>query len=144
VEDLRREFGILPEPISGGAPRSGSEAAVQAAVRAEAGRLGIRLFRNNCGAFTDPRDGRLVRYGLANDSAALSAAVKSADLVGVRPLLITEEYLGATVGQFVSRECKAADWVFTGTDRELAQLHWASALAALGADACFVCGPGSF
>ena len=119
-----------------------SEGAVQARVRLEAPRKRIRLWRNNVGVLEDSR-GVPVRYGLANDSAALNKVLKSADLIGIRPVLITHEHLGKTLGQFVSREIKAGGWVYTGTDRELAQRNWAMLVNACGGDACFASAEGT-
>lgn len=119
-----------------------NEADVQAAVRLEASRRGCRLWRNNVGVLKDER-GVPVRFGLANDSAAVNHSVKSADLIGVRPVLIRPDHVGATIGQFVSRECKAPGWRFRGSDRELAQMKWAQIVTALGGDACFANGEGT-
>lgn len=119
-----------------------SEAAIQNLVRLEAGRLGFPLWRNNVGAVLTPGKG-MVRYGLANDSKKMNAEVKSSDLIGVRPIIITPDHVGQTIGQFVAREAKASDWKFTGTDRELAQLHFLEIVAELGGDAAFTIGEGT-
>lgn len=58
-----------------------TEAQLQDAVRLWASRRGWYLWRNNVGVLRDMR-GRPVRYGLANDSAHINAAIKSADLIG--------------------------------------------------------------
>lgn len=123
-----------PDTMSRGKP--GSESAVTNDVRLEAGRKGVRIFRNNVGACED-KTGRLIRYGLANDSAQMNRRVKSSDLIGIRPLLITPEMVGGTVGQFVAREVKAANWRYRGNDHELAQLAFLQLVASLGGDACF-------
>lgn len=119
-----------------------SEAAVTAVVRLEASRKGVTLWRNNCGALRDEA-GRLVRYGLANSSKDESKVLKSADLIGIRPLLVTPAHVGHTVGVFTSRECKEVGWQYSGTEREVAQLAWASLVNSLGGDAAFVTGEGS-
>jgi hypothetical protein len=116
-----------------------SEAAVQSLVRLEASRKGLHLWRNNVGALLDSRGVR-VRYGLANDSAQLNKRVKSGDLIGWRPVLITEAHIGSKIAQFVSRECKRPDWKYSGDDHEKAQLRWAEAICADGGDACFATG----
>lgn len=84
-----------------------------------------------------------MRYGLGNDSPQINAVLKSADLIGIRPVVITAQHVGHTVGQFVSRECKAPGWQYTGTDREVAQLNWARLVNACGGDAAFTTGPGA-
>ena len=120
-----------------------SEAAVQSRVRLEAARVpGMRLWRNNVGALNDER-GVPVRYGLANDSAALNKVLKSGDLIGIRKVLITPEHVGRHIGQFVSREIKAGGWSFRGTAREVAQGNWAALINALGGDARFASGEGT-
>ena len=89
-----------------GAVSGKSEAAVQSQVRLEASRKGGRLFRNNVGAGY-AEDGAFIRWGLANDSAQVNKVIKSADLIGLRPVLIEQRHVGLVIGQFVSREVKA-------------------------------------
>jgi len=118
------------------------EAAVSAKVRLEASRAGARLWRNNVGA-GHLENGSFVRWGLANDSTGLNQYLKSADLIGIRPVLITRAHVGCVIGQFLSRESKRPGWRYTGTDREEAQLHWAELIMVLGGDAAIVTGTGS-
>jgi hypothetical protein len=119
-----------------------SEAAVQSQVRLEASRKGGRLWRNNVGAgYAD--DGTFMRWGLANDSGQVNRVIKSADLIGLRPVAITQAHVGTVIGQFVSREVKAGGWTYRGTDREVAQLNWATLVNTLGGDACFATGEGT-
>jgi hypothetical protein len=102
------------------------------------------LWRNNVGALQTPA-GAWVRFGLANDSPALNKRLKSADLIGVRRVLIGPQHIGHTIGQFVSREAKHATWR-PGEDpaRETAQFAWAALVNSWGGDARIVTGPGSF
>lgn len=134
--DLRDIFGCLPVFVP---QASGSEAAVQAQVRLEAARKGIKLWRNNVGVLMDAR-GVPVRYGLANDSKRLNEACKSGDLIGWRTLTITPAHVGRHIAQFVSRECKRPGWKWSGDAHERAQLKWAEAIVADGGDACFTSG----
>lgn len=120
-----------------------SEAAVQNAVRQEWSELGGRGWRNNVGACKD-ETGRLIRYGLCNDSAAMNKQIKSSDLVGPMPKVVTLEMVGSTVGIFTVRECKPEGWKYTGTEREVAQLRFGQIVTMLGGDFKFVTGPGSF
>lgn len=137
VEDLRREFGTVDtDPQSAPAPSNQSEAAVQTLIRLEATRKGCRLWRNNSGAGYD-ENGNFVRWGLGNDSAKLNAKLKSPDLVGVRPVVITPAHIGQTIGQLLLREVKPRGWRYTGTARETAQRKFLEMGAALGADAAF-------
>lgn len=144
LADLRnRVLGLDGGPPGASEWRPGaSEAAVQAAVRVEASRLGMRAWRNNVGAVTDPDSGSHIRYGLANDSASVNRVVKSADLIGIRPRVIQPGDVGHLIGQFVSFECKRSGWKFTGSEREVAQSNWAALVLSLGGDARFVTGPG--
>ncbi len=141
MADLQsRVLGLDGTP---GAVAGRSEAAVQNQVRLEASRKGGRLFRNNVGSFQDPASGSWVRFGLCNDSARLNAMVKSADLIGLRPVLVEPKHVGLVLGQFVSREIKAAGWRYAGTEREVAQLNWATLVNTLGGDASFATGEGT-
>lgn len=142
VHDLERVLGVLPRAPLDPDDAKFSESHVQSVVRLEAAAKGVLLWRNNVGALRDER-GVPVRYGLANDSKALNAIVKSADLIGIRPITITPAHVGHRLGQFVSREVKAGDWVYTDTERERAQRAWAELITAKGGDACFATGPGS-
>lgn len=138
LRQLMVATGTDPLPIAGV-----SEAAVQNQVRLEASKLGLRLWRNNVGVLTDER-GVPVRYGLANDTPAMNKTIKSADLIGIRPILIQPHHVGTVIGQFVSREVKRVGWVYRGNAHEAAQLKWAELVNGLGGDATFAAGLGSF
>lgn len=113
-----------------------SESNVQARVRLEAARKGVRLFRNNSGVLED-RNGRPVRFGLGNDSAAANELLKSPDLVGWRRTVITQDMVGTVVAVVVLRECKPEGWHYTGTAREIAQKRFLDMATADGGDAKF-------
>lgn len=119
-----------------------SEADVLSRVRLEASKKNCRLWRNNVGAFQNP-EGSFIRFGLANESSRMNGQIKSADLIGIRPIIITAEMTGHVIGQFVSREIKTSNWKYTGTDREKAQLRWAQLIVSLGGDASFATGEGT-
>lgn len=119
-----------------------NEATVQAHVRLLAAKEGWRLWRNNVGVLPDSR-GVPVRYGLANDSAAVNRLVKSGDLIGIRPLLITQDMVGKVIGQFVSLECKHGDWRWDPRKfdaRERAQQTWRELVQGVGGYAEFTTG----
>lgn len=141
LRELHVEIGLIntnPE-----APAVGNnEAAVQTRVRLEAADKGGVLWRNNVGALKDER-GVPVRYGLANESKAMNANIKSSDLIGLRPILITPGHVGCTIGQFVAREVKEPMWQYSGSKRELAQLNFLNIVASMGGDACFVTSEGT-
>lgn len=117
----------------------GSEAAMQNRVRLQASQRGWLLFRNNVGAGT-LQNGRFMRWGVANDSAAMNQHIKSGDLIGVKPVVIMPDMVGLTIGQFVSREIKKPNWHYTGNEHERAQRRWVDLLASYGADAAFSTG----
>jgi len=119
-----------------------NEATVQSLVRLEASNKGCRLWRNNVGVLQDV-NGRPVRYGLANDSKQLNETLKSADLIGWRRVMIGPQHVGLVIAQFVSRECKAPNWRYSGDKREVAQLNWIKLVTADGGDAAFCNGEGS-
>jgi hypothetical protein len=119
-----------------------SEAAVVNNVTLEASRKGARLFRNNVGACKDMR-GRLIRYGLCNTSKQMNSVIKSSDLIGIKPILITPSHVGSIIGQFLARECKEGVWSYAGDSHEMAQLTFLDLINSMGGDACFVNGEGS-
>lgn len=141
VADLRAMFCLEGTAEHHTAPAT-PEGSVLALVRQEAAQKGLRVWRNNNGA-VHTADGRFVRFGLANDSETVNKRIKSADLIGCRPIVITHAMVGHTIGQFVSREVKAANWHYTGTDREQAQWRWAQLVVGLGGDAKFATGVGT-
>jgi hypothetical protein len=143
LQELQGIFGMIPSQTFGRLEDPTSETYVQSLVRLEAVRYGVKLWRNNVGVLEDAT-GRPVRYGLANDSPTLNKSVKSGDLIGWRPLIITPAHVGIKIAQFVSRECKRPSWSYSGTEHEKAQLKWIQVITADGGDACFVTEEGSF
>lgn len=142
LHELQQLFGMLGGHVLPAQVTGTSEQAVQSAVRLEAARKGVYLWRNNVGALIDAR-GVPVRYGLANDSKQVNEVLKSGDLIGCKPRLIRQQDVGHVIGQFVSREVKKPDWRYTGTPRERAQLNWAMLVVGAGGDASFVTGEGT-
>lgn len=131
-----------------------SEAWAQQQVRFDAARKGGMLWRNNVGAtpaciktkcpkcyFPFEIKQQPVRYGLANESHQLNARIKSADLIGVMPVLIMPHHVGTTIGQFMSIEVKKPGWVFNPNDpHQAAQMAWSILANRFGADARFSTG----
>jgi hypothetical protein len=78
------------------------------------------MWRNQSGACYD-ETGRLIRYGLANDSAQLNKRIKSSDLIGITPVVITQQMVGQTMGVFTAVEVKHPGWTRPTNDRERAQ-----------------------
>lgn len=118
-----------------------TEAEIQQEVRKRIAELGGAVWRNNKGA-GKLENGSFVRWGLCNDSAALGARIRSADLIGIRPVLIGPEHVGLTIGQFISVECKASGWRPHDTEHEIAQRRWRDLVAGLGGYAVITCEPG--
>jgi hypothetical protein len=118
-----------------------SEAGNQTAIREHYARQGWRLWRNNSGVLED-RNGRPVRYGLANDSKQLNEQIKSGDLIGWRPLLVTPDLIGDVIAQFVSIEVKTRGWRHVPSDkRAAAQARWAEMIRREGGLAGFMIDP---
>lgn len=129
LADLRAS--VLDAPTPPPSTVTGPESLVMAEVRLEASRMGYRLWRNNVGA-GKLENGSFLRWGLCNESAQMNHMMKSSDLIGISP-----------DGQFVARECKAKDWVYTGTPREVAQRAFIDFINARGGDAAFATGEGT-
>jgi len=119
-----------------------SEGRIQSMVRLAAARSGRYLFRNNSGAFKD-ETGRLVRYGLGNDSKKLNEHFKSADLIGWEAITIQHEHVGQRIARFLSVEVKRGDWKFSGSLAEMAQSAWAVLVNAQGGRAIITNTPDS-
>jgi hypothetical protein len=137
MDELRQIFGIPDlHVVESSINNEISETALINLIKLEASRKGARLWRNNVGA-TYGEGGSYIRFGLANESAAVNKIIKSADLIGIKPVLITPDMVGKIIGQFISREVKSPGWHYTGTEREQAQLRWAHLIISLGGNACF-------
>lgn len=106
-----------------------SEAAVQAALRVRAAASGFSLWRNNNGACMD-ETGRLIRYGLGNDSKKLSDRWKSSDLIGITTMVSTAP--GQTFGVFTAVEVKEPGWSKPKNKREVAQDNFLKTVRAKG------------
>ena len=118
-----------------------NEAVVQQQVRLAMARLGAQVWRNQSGAMED-KTGRIVRFGLSNDSAALNAAIKSADLVGITPMTVQAHHVGRTVGVFTALEVKRPGWHLTpGDKRGQAQKRFLDIVVGVGGMAGFVTDP---
>lgn len=133
-------FDIAPHAHGGKLAKT--EQDVVNLVRLEASAKSGRLWRNNVGAAQDAT-GRVIRYGIANDSKELNRQLKSSDLLGIMPVLITPAHVGRTLGRFVARECKHPSWKPTGDEHEMAQLRFINLINQLGGDARFATGEGT-
>ena len=101
-----------------------SESSMQAQIRLQAAQDSVWLMRNNSGVLND-KNGRPVRFGIGNDSATVNAKLKSSDLIGIRPVLVTEAHVGQVIGQFIAVEAKPPTFRGpAGDDRALAQQAW--------------------
>jgi hypothetical protein len=77
---------------------------------------GRNAWRNNNGACQD-QTGRLIRYGLANDSKDLNERIKSSDLIGITPIIVMPYMVGMRLGVFTAIETKATPWHLTPGDK---------------------------
>lgn len=92
-----------------------SETVNQQQARLAIARIGGLPFRNNSGACTD-ETGRLIRYGLGNDSAQLNKQIKSSDLICVVPTRIEPYMVGYHLGVFTALEVKPSGWKLRPSD----------------------------
>lgn len=116
-----------------------TEETAQNAVRLRAAELGCAMWRNNSGALRDAR-GRMVRFGLGNDSAKINAVWKSSDLIGIVPVMITPAHVGMTLGVFAAAEMKdPTTWrgVRLSDERAQAQENFLQQVQRLGGAASF-------
>lgn len=137
-----RDLGDVLSSQSNAEPPAGEESQVVKLVRLEASKRGARLWRNNSGA-GKLENGSFVRWGLCNESPGMNKVMKSADLIGIKPVIITPSHVGTVIGQFLARECKHPGWKYSGTDRERAQLNFLTLIETLGGDAKFTNSEGS-
>lgn len=101
------------------------------------------MWRNNVGACEDAT-GRLIRYGLGNDSAQLNKEIKSSDLIGITPVTVWmhSAQTWVTLGVFTALEIKASGWRQTpGDERAAAQVKFHQIVRDAGGFAGFVTQP---
>lgn len=95
-----------------------SETAVQQATRVQHCQRypGAQNWRNNSGGYLDEH-GNMIRYGLANESKAENDRIKSSDIIGITPVLITGDMVGYWLGVFTALEIKPSDWTLRPSDK---------------------------
>lgn len=112
------------------------ESTVQQLIQLCSPKVDCWLLRNNSGAMVDGT-GRVVRFGLGNESKKLNATFKSSDLIGIKTITITPEMVGKKVGVFTACEVKEEGWKFRGKPRESAQKNFIDWVRARGGFAMF-------
>ena len=131
----------MPEPAPAS---SASEAASAAQIRLAAGRAGVPMWRNNQGGCID-QTGRLIRFGLGNESPALNKRWKSSDLIGLLPVTVRPEHVGQTLGLFLAVETKKPGWHLTkGDKRGNAQAAFLQSVRSFGGVGGFCCNVDDF
>lgn len=98
---------------------------------------GVELWHNPSGALFTPQ-GRLMRFGLCNDSAAINKKIKSADLIGGEEITITPDMLGKKILMLVAYEMKEPLWKYRATEHEKAQKVFLDKINKRGGHAAFV------
>ena len=69
---------------------------------------------------------------------SINEKFKSSDLIGIRPMLVTSEWIGHTVGVFAAIECKESGWKLRpGDARGQAQQRFIDLVRAAGGFAGF-------
>ena len=129
-EDALRELATLYATDVPAAP-GGSEQVVQQRLRIVAPQGGHALWRNNNGAHLDS-EGRMVRYGLGNDSKRLNDVWKSSDLIGGTSVVIRPQHVGRRVAVLTAVECKEPGWKPPKNDRERAQAAFLATVESIG------------
>lgn len=104
------------------------------------------LWRNNSGVHQvigkDGKTSRVIRYGLANDSAPRNKEYKSTDLIGFVPRIIMPEDVGKTIAQFLAFEIKKPGWHMVPSDiHAAAQWEYMKDVGAGGGIASFITHP---
>ena len=97
-----------------------TETDIQSMIRVAAANRHSALWRNNNGACRDDT-GRMIRYGLGNDSKKLNEVWKSSDLIGITPVMIGPEHVGRVIGVFTAVEVKRESWRKPENKRDRAQ-----------------------
>lgn len=130
-----------------------SETATGSRLRVTAPKIGAMLLRNNSGACKEVREdqdgmpvptGRMIRYGLGNDSKKLNEKWKSPDYIGPTPILIKPRHVGMTIGAFTVVETKHPGWTKPENDRDRAQEAFMVSVCQLGGIAMFVTHEGQY
>lgn len=143
VDALRELQQLFIPPVTRRQTRHASEAHVDSLISLEASEKDILWMRNNVGACQD-KTGRVIRYGLLNESKQMNEQTKSPDRVGIRRVVVTPDMVGGVIGQFVAREIKHATWTGrTLSPHEQAQLRCLQLFTLYGADASFANGTGT-
>lgn len=133
VQELLAVMGTAVPAMTGTPTAMSSEAATQQMVRLRMAQRGGIVWRNNSGAAQDAETGRMVRYGLGNDSMQVNRVMKSSDLIGITPVVIQPQHVGHTIGQFTAYECKAPNWRYRESDdRAVAQFNFGKKVMSLG------------
>lgn len=141
VNELLATLGLSVQATTGTPVAMSSEAATQQMVRLRVAQRGGIAWRNNSGACQD-ETGRMIRYGLGNDSQQVNRIMKSSDLIGITPVLIQPGHVGHIIGVFTAYECKAPGWKYRQEDdRAAAQFNFGKKVMALGGIFQFVTNP---
>lgn len=113
-----------------------SEQITQKLIRLESSKINANMFRNNSGVLPNA-NGVPVRYGLANDSKKLNKYYKSSDLIGITPIIITQQLVGKVLGIFTAIEVKKGNWKYSNNEREEAQWRFINLIKSKGGFAGF-------
>lgn len=129
LRELTQLFLSVPDKTD-----AGSESRVQGEIRLAAPEFGGCMLRNNSGGCTDDT-GRVIRYGLGNDSKQINDVYKSPDLVGTTPMRIEAHHVGRIIGVATYCEVKEPGWKSPrqSNKREQAQAAFLTHQAGMGA-----------
>ena len=155
LDDWARRWNIPPQALTElttvfqneppDEPATTSEQQTSRRVERLSGEYRQRLWRNNSGAATDDRTGRVIRFGLGNTSPRINAVFKSPDYVGITTIIVQPHHVGQRMGLFTGLEMKRPGWHLTpGDARGQAQNNFLTVVNNSGGIGRFITDPQNY
>lgn len=77
------------------------------------------------------------RFTIEGRKISIGFGRGTSDVIGIRPVVITQDMVGKTIGQFCAFEMKKDNWKFKNTKHEQEQLKFINVIRNLGGCAGF-------